>query len=230
MSASRRERLRAATIEDIKTAALEQIASVGAQGLSMRGIARAIGMSPAGLYRYYGGLDELITDLITDAYNDLADAVFFGAKDLASPRDQLRAGMVAYRRWSLDNRNRFLLIFGTPIPGYAAPEDGPSTAANQRIGEVFFALGAAAWSRGELEVADPKREIEPSEEQFAADLVSGFPSGAVGAFLSAWAHFHGIVTLEILHQLDWIYEDKDAFYLGEVDDILGRMLGDANGG
>ena len=75
MTATRREKNRAATLAEIKAAALDQIASEGAGALTLRGIARAIGMSPAGLYRYYDGLDALITELITDAYNDLADAV-----------------------------------------------------------------------------------------------------------------------------------------------------------
>ena len=225
MPVTRRERLRVATVEEIKAAALDQIASAGAQGLSMRGIARTIGMSPAGLYRYCTGLDELITELITDAYNDLADAVFSATTALCSPRDQLRAGMLAYRRWGLDNRNRFLLIFGTPIPGYAAPEGGPTTAANRRIGEAFFAIGAAAWREGGFEAAAVNHGLEPAEERFAAEVAPGFPAAAVRAFLSAWAHFHGIVTLEILHQLDWIYANPDAFYRGEVEAIADRLFG-----
>ena len=117
MTATRREKNRAATIEEIKGAALSQITSEGVGGLTLRGIAREIGMSPAGLYRYYDGLDAIITELITDAYTVLADAVTAAMATDASATDRLRDGMLAYRQWSVDHRNRFLLIFGTPIPG-----------------------------------------------------------------------------------------------------------------
>jgi AcrR family transcriptional regulator len=220
---TRRDRIRQETIEEIKGAALGQIAAAGAGALSVRGIARAIGMSPAGLYRYYAGIDELITDLIADAYNDLADRVAEAASGPGAPRERLRDGMLAYRAWCLEHPNRFLLIFGTPIPGYQAPPEGPTVIANRRIGEVFFALGAEAWAAGDLAVPARLRPLGPAEEAFAASIAPGFPPGAVGAFLSAWAHFHGIVTLEILNQLDWIYPDAAAFYRAEVERILDRL-------
>jgi AcrR family transcriptional regulator len=225
MNASRRDRLRSATIEEIKTAALEQIASAGASAPSIRGIARAIGMSPAGLYRYYTGIDDLVTDLIADAYNDLADHVAGAASGPRPARERLRDGILAYRSWCLEYPNRFLLIFGTPIPGYEAPRDGPTAAANRRIGEVFFALGAEAWESGRLVVRPAGRPLESAEEAFAGAIAPGFPPEAVGAFLSAWAHFHGIVTLEVLNQLHWIYPDAEAFYRAEVDRIVDRLLG-----
>ena len=223
MNATRRDRLRAATIEEIKTAALEQIAASGAGALSIRGIARAIGMSPAGLYRYYTGIDDLITALIADAYNDLADRVAESASGPGPARERLRNAMLAYREWCLEHPNRFLLIFGTPIPGYAAPAEGPTVIANRRIGEAFFALGAESWAAGGLAVPPAGRPLQPQEEAFADTIAPNFPPEAVGAFLSAWAHFHGIVTLEILHQLDWIYPDAGAFYATEVDRILDRL-------
>ena len=220
---TRRDRIRQETVEEIKAAALGQIAAAGAGALSVRGIARAIGMSPAGLYRYYAGIDELITDLIADAYGDLADRVAEAASGPGSSRERLRDGMLAYRAWCVEHPNRFLLIFGTPIPGYEAPEEGPPVIANRRIGEVFFALGAEAWAAGDLAVPAPARTLESAEEAIAAAIAPDFPPEAVGAFLSAWAHFHGIVTLEILNQLDWIYPDPGAFYRAEVEGILDRL-------
>ena len=224
MTATRRERLRAATIEEIKQAALDQMAEEGAGALSIRGIARAIGMSPAGLYRYFTGIDDLLTELIADAYNDLADDVFAAGNQAGTPREQLRLAMVTYRNWCLEHPNRFLLIFGTPIPGYAAPEDGPTVLANRRLGEAFFSIGLAAWQQGDLRIERTHRVPTAAEREFAAALTPGFPPEAVGAFLSTWAHFHGIITLEILHQLHWIYPDPESFYLGEVEVMLDRFL------
>lgn len=217
---TRRERLRAATIEEIKEAALGLIAQRGAGALSMRGIARTIDMSPAGLYRYYDGLEALITELIADAYNDLANAVAAAGATPGDALHRLRAAMIGYRQWCVDHPNRFLLIFGTPIPGYAAPEEGPTVEANRRIGEAFFAIAAEGWRRGELTVPRLGLTATQREVDFAASIDPELPAELVGTFISAWAHFHGLVTLEILHQLDWLYADPGYFYVREVDVML----------
>ncbi|MDH3247607.1 MAG: TetR/AcrR family transcriptional regulator [Acidimicrobiia bacterium] len=221
MTATRREKNRAATMVDIKQAALSQIASGGAGSLTLRGIARAIEMSPAGLYRYFDGLDAIITELITDAYTDLADAVTSAMASEDSAVVRLRDGMLAYRQWSVDHPNRFLLIFGTPIPGYAAPEAGPTVEANMRIGEAFMAVLIEGWKSGEFEMPERDRLAQPGEIEFASRAAPDLPPTSVGAFLGTWAHFHGMVTLEILNQLDWVYEDASAFYRSEVDSLIG---------
>lgn len=217
---TRREKNRAATIAEIKEAALDQISSEGAGGLTLRGIAREIGMSPAGLYRYYDGLDAIITELITDAYTDLADAVGDSMAGDESATARLRNGMLAYRRWSVDHPNRFLLIFGTPIPGYSAPEGGPTVEANRRIGEAFMSVLIEGWKRGEFQMPERDRPAQPGEIDLAAMADPDLPPTAIGAFLGTWAHFHGMVTLEILNQLDWAYQDAEAFYEAEVDALI----------
>jgi AcrR family transcriptional regulator len=221
---TRRERLRADTITEIKQAALDQIATHGAPSLSIRGIARDIGMSPAGLYRYYESLDTLITELVTDTYTDLATTVEAATDAPATPRDRLRAGMHAYRDWATSDPQRFLLIFGTPIPGYAAPEDGPTEQANRRIGAAFFRVAADAMARGELTVPDPGRPLSPTEEAAATRFGTDLPPAAVPALVSAYAHFHGLVTLEVLGQLSWLYPHPEAFYAAEVDRMLDLLL------
>jgi AcrR family transcriptional regulator len=223
--ATRRERLRTATIADIKTAALEQIGAVGAPALSLRGVARAIGMSPAGLYRYYDGRDALLTDLITDAYNALADAVEAGIATAGeSLRERFAAGIRAYRRWSLEQPNQFLLIFGTPIPGYAAPEGGPTVAANTRIGEAFFTIAVEAWQRGLLQLPSGARPPIAGEVEMAATIDPELPPALLGVMLGTWAQFHGLVTLEVLGQLDWLYgTDTEAFFAGEVVRLLDGL-------
>ncbi len=219
---TRRERLRAATFEEIKTAALSQIAETGGPSLSLRGVAREIGMSPAGLYRYYDGRHELLTDLIADAYNDLATAVESAIDaDGDSTHDRFAAGMRAYRRWALEHPNQFLLIFGTPIPGYEAPEDGPTVEGNRRMGEAFFSVGVEAWRRGELHAVSLGRPTIEAERNLAAEIDPEMPPALVPVMLGTWAHFHGLVTLEILHQFHWLYgDDSDALFEGEIERLL----------
>lgn len=220
MATTRRERLRAATIEEIKLAALDEIAAKGPAALSMRGIARGVGISPAGLYRYYEGRDALITELITDAYTDLADAVEAATTEQGSALERLRGGMIAYRRWCVEHPNRFLLIFGTPIPGYAAPEGGSTVRANMRIGEAFFAVLLDGWRGGGLRLPVSGRQPQQGEEAFVAAYAPDFPAEWMSVFLGAWAHFHGMVSLEILNQLEWIYPDAGSFYETEIDRLL----------
>jgi AcrR family transcriptional regulator len=223
---TRRERLRAETIDEIKTAALTQIAESGGPSLSLRGVAREIGMSPAGLYRYYDGRDALLTDLITDAYSDLADAVeraIAGSSGL--PGETFADAARAYRAWAIEHPNRFLLIFGTPIPGYEAPEAGPTVEANRRMGQALFMAGVDAWRSGSRLVPDIGRETTQGERNLAAMIDPDMPVVLVPAMLGMWAHLHGLVTLEILHQLNWMYGyDVETFFEGELKRSM-RSLG-----
>jgi AcrR family transcriptional regulator len=244
---TRRTANRTATLAAIKAAALQQVAEQGAPALSIRGVARAVGLSPAGMYRYYEGRDALLTDLLVDAYSDLADAVGTAAglpgaeadqpadvRDVAEaapvlpdPVAALLAAIEAYRGWAVANPARFLLIFGTPVPGYEAPPDGPTVAANRRMGQVFFTLAALAWregcitaptepSSGPTPGGSPEGPGSPDAEtnllaQLQA-LAPAFPRALIPRMLAGWALWHGLVTLEITGQLHWIYPDTATFY------------------
>jgi AcrR family transcriptional regulator len=248
---SRRELNRAATLEQIKQAAQAQVEAEGAPALSIRGVARAIGMSPAGMYRYYGSRDDLLTDLLADAYGDLADAVA-GAAGLAPRTDPLAAdapgpthlpevrdplaamlrAIEAYRRWAVGSPARFLLIFGTPVPGYEAPPEGPTVQANRRMGEVFFTLAALAWQAGQIAGPSPARVHPPAaqEEQVLAQLraiAADLPAELIPEMLAGWALWHGLVTLEVTGQLDWIYPDTATFF---TERMTAWLVGFAAGG
>lgn len=223
---TRRERLRAETIAEIKRAALHQIARDGAPALSIRAVARDIGMSPAGLYRYYDGRDALLTDLLTDAYSDLADAVeeAIGGTE-GTDADRFAAGVRRYRTWALEDPNRFLLIFGTPIPGYAAPEDGPTVEANRRMGQAFFTVAAAAIADGSMHPTSGRPPTQ-GERAFADEIGPhvALPADAIGALLGTWGHWHGLVALEVTGQFDWIYGgDADTFYEGEIARMVDAL-------
>jgi AcrR family transcriptional regulator len=224
---TRRDRHRTATIEEIKRAALDQIAEHGAASLTIRGVARAIGMSPAGMYRYFDSLDELVTELLADAYAGLADAVEAGIANSAAPAlDRFAAGASAYRRWALDHRNQFLLIFGTPIPGYAAPAGGPTVDANRRMGAAFFRVGVEAWAGGEIGLPVLGRPSTAAEIEFAAGLgVPEVPPELVAVLIGTWTHLHGLVTLELLEQLRWMYHGTtaDTFFDGELRRMLDAL-------
>ena len=76
------------------------------------------------------------------------------------------------------------------------------------------------WSKGGFRLPEVNRAPEPGEVAFVDQYAPGFPPEWMGPFLSTWAHFHGLVTLEILNQLDWVYPDAEAFYAGEINRIV----------
>ena len=118
-SASRRERYRAETREEAKRLALGQLADSGPWALSLSAVAKEMGITGPALYRYFAGRDELLAELVVDAYEDLADAVQAATHGPAarSPRARVRAFATAYRDWALSQPHRYLLLFGTPVPG-----------------------------------------------------------------------------------------------------------------
>jgi AcrR family transcriptional regulator len=247
---TRRELTRTATIAQIKQAALDQIEHEGAPALSIRGVARAIGMSPAGLYRYYDGRDALLTDLLADAYMDLAQAVAMASglplepadgeagasvSDVDDPIAAMLRAIEAYREWAVTNKARFLLIFGTPVPGYSAPEDGPTVQANRRMGQVFFTLAALGWAYGRIEppAAHPTAgALTAGEADLHAELAAmapGFPAALIPRMLGGWALWHGLVTLEVTGQMDWIYPDSARFYSERMAEWLAGFTGQPAG-
>ena len=124
-----RDRFREQTRGEIKAIALRQLSEGGIGAIALTRIAKELGLSGPALYRYYAGRDELISELVRDAYDDLAAAVSAPAEPDSPPRARLLRLGRAYRAWAREQPHRYLLIFGSPLPGYAAP---PDTVANAR--------------------------------------------------------------------------------------------------
>ena len=177
----RRARQRRELLGSIEAEARRLLDDGGPASVSMRAIARAVGVAPASLYTYFEGLDDVFTMLLLSSYRRLADATAAGCALFAGdpPADRAFAAILAHRRWALDHRNEFNLLFTDQLPGYAAPEGGPTIDAQT---EVFRPM------------IDALTEITASSESVALE--------EVGVLL--WAAFHGAVTLEVNHHLDWL--------------------------
>lgn len=121
MSPTPRQLAREETLARIKTLAVAQLASTAASELSLRGIARELGLVPSAIYRYYAGRDDLVTALILDAYGDLAAAISMATRTHRTPRQRWVDGALALRVWAVTEPHRFALIYGSVIPGYQAP-------------------------------------------------------------------------------------------------------------
>jgi AcrR family transcriptional regulator len=156
----------------------------------MRAIAREVGVAPASLYTYFEGLDDVFTMLLLSSYRRLAAATAAAAEHFADepPEDRSFAAILAHRRWALDHRNEFNLLFTDQLPGYAAPEGGPTIEAQA---EVFRPMLAAL---AQLDPGHPGDPGDPGDELAIIQDVG----------VAIWAAFHGAVSLEVNHQLDWI--------------------------
>jgi AcrR family transcriptional regulator len=216
----RRERARAATIEEIKATALGLMRETGTTDARFTDIARVMGMTPPALYRYFADHDELLTALIIDAYDNLGRTVA-EARDTVGENDiggRWQAAAEAYRRWAAREPPQFALIFGLPVPGYVAPEEGPTTEAASRAMSQLAELFAEAHQTGKLRHA-LIREVEPAlGECVEGDPKLGeIPAENFQAMLHAWASLHGFTCLEAFNHLNWLEpEARDALFRAQV--------------
>ncbi|MET8826886.1 TetR/AcrR family transcriptional regulator [Streptomyces sp. NPDC004610] len=182
-----RERYRAQVRSEIKSHAWEQIASAGASALSLNAIAKQMGLSGPALYRYFANRDELITELIRDAYRSLADTV----QEAAGSGADLAALAHTLRAWALADPQRYLLIYGTPVPGYHAPDD--ITAISGEIMAVL--LDAATALAPSAKDGSPLAAHLADHREWAGDHPA--PPAALSRALTVWTRLHGVLSLEL---------------------------------
>ncbi|MFD7450911.1 TetR/AcrR family transcriptional regulator [Kitasatospora sp. NPDC059827] len=210
-TATPRERYRAQVREEVKRHAREQIATAGASALSLNAIAKRMGLSGPALYRYFAGRDELITELVRDAYRSLADTLRVGAEGGAD----LRALAHALRLWALADPQRYFLIYGTPVPGYHAPED--TTAISGEIMTVLLdACVAAPAGRESPPTALAGHLADHRDWAFGHPA----PPEALHRFLSLWTRLHGVLSLELAGHFAGMGFDPALLYAAELDDLL----------
>lgn len=224
---TRRELTREATIREIKETALARMRACGTADFRLSDVARDMRMSAPGLYRYFDGRDGLLTALITDAFLGLAIAVE-SARDAVAAGDaggRFLAVSRAYRAWALSSREQFALLFGPPVSGYQAPEEGPTLEAAKRAMEGLRSLVREADEAG---TRRPPRltELPPVLlEAFADKDMHGADPATELALTYTWTSLHGFVSLEAFGSLDWHGPDvNESMFLGLV-----RQLADAVG-
>jgi AcrR family transcriptional regulator len=225
---SRREKLRQEMLMDIKAAARQQMAEGGTAALSLSGIARTLEVSQPALYRYYPSREALVTALIVEGYNNLADAM--AAADQTVPQthygSRLLAAMLANRSWALENPVDFQLLFGNPIPGYQGPED-ITTPAAQRVFGVVLNILMEALAAGALQYPEELRELSGNLRVSMSMEIDGqpvpLPPEVIYIGLVGWTHTHGMIMLELFNHTRALLPDPGAFYLREAKMVLNRF-------
>jgi AcrR family transcriptional regulator len=228
MTQTRRERIREATIEEIKSTAWKQVGETGAASLSLRAIAREMGMTAPGLYRYYKDRDALVTALLIDAFDSFS-AALESALDACAVDDhvsRLRAVNKAYFQWGAANPQKYILLFVTPIPGYHFAREAEPSARRS-----FFVLQGAvgeAYLAGKIKVDAASLQLPNSlESHYEALRKMGMPYFPIVTHLalSLWSMMHGITSL-FLHGyfVGFLGEQVEAYVDSEIQK-MNRILG-----
>jgi AcrR family transcriptional regulator len=227
-SRSARERARAELSQEITEIARRHLATEGAAGLSLRAVAREMGMVSSAIYRYFASRDELLTTLIIDGYNAVGEAV--EKAEAACPREDYPgrwlAGCRAVRGWALAHPYEYALVYGSPVPGYQAPERtiGPAS----RAAAVFGKIVSDAQRGG---VMTEPGAWPPAPEAFAPDaerlrdtVLAGVPDDVAARTVAAWAGLFGLVSFELFGQFENVITDRDTFF-DHAAACLGRLVG-----
>lgn len=210
-----RARARAELTDEIKTVARRHLAEQGSAALSLRAVAREVGMVSSAVYRYFPSRDDLLTALIVDAYDAVGEAA---EQALATRR---RAGVVsrwvtaskAIRAWALAHPHEYALIYGSPVPGYAAPPDTIDPAS--RVAVALLQIVVDGVAADEISVAESMTVPRTVHGDFAGlrDLAApGVPDAVLSRALLAWSQLFGSISLEMFGHLHNVIHDYDAYF------------------
>ena len=214
-------------IDEIKGVARQQLTTEGSN-LSLRAITRELGMVSSAIYRYFASRDDLLTALIIDGYTALADVV--EAADRAIPRTDLAGRFVAVahaiRHWARDHRAEYALLYGSPVPGYVAPQD--TVVPVVRISMVMIEILRDGVASGGLVVTPNEPVSAPLRRDFTQLLIdidrTEIPPAILARGLTAWAGLFGAVSFELFGHSVGITSDYDALFDSQVT-LLNRLVG-----
>ena len=235
--ATRRDRVRAATSQEIIATARRLLVSEGSAAITLRAIAREMGMTAPALYRYFGSYQTLIHHLVAEIFNDLSDyveaEVELARATLGTDRDQsdsttigLMTACQAFRRWAIAHPAEFGMIFGSPLPGIDLYHEDPLMECGRRFGGIFMNLFVELWRIKPFAVpAD--NEIAPQfREQLARyrDLLgTDLPLGVLQTFLRCWVSLYGTVTLEVFGHMRFALDNPAQMFELMLTDLAGLI-------
>lgn len=208
-----RDRARSEITRQILDTARDHLAHHGAAGLSLRAVARDLGLVSSAVYRYVASRDALLTLLIIEAYDSLGDVVEAAATAPATGRERWVATACRARDWALAHRHEYLLLYGTPVPGYAAPQDtvGPGV----RTPLALLGILARAHDAGDLDPplgAEASPQIAAELATLAAEVAPGLPAEHLYAGLLAWTQLFGLLSFELTGQTTGMVSDHAAMF------------------
>jgi len=219
-----RERARAELTARITERARAQLATVGAAGLSVRGVARDLGMASSAMYRYFPSREDLLTRLIIDGYDALGAAAEAADDRAAAPQQRWPAVCRAVRSWARAHPHEYALLYGSPVPGYSAPQDTVPAAA--RVAAVLGRVLGDAARTGALPVAagTPTGTVPTGLAELLGGAHPALHDRVRTRALLAWSGLFGAVSFELFGHFAGAVTDADAFFDDAVRD-LGALIG-----
>lgn len=210
-----RARVRVEMIEAIKDVARAQIAAHGAS-LSLRAVAREMGMGSSGLYRYFASRDDLLTALIIDAYNSLGETAEAADAAVADRTDLLGRWLAvahSLRNWALARQHEYALIYGSPVPGYVAPQDTlePSNRQFLVLGSILTDARAAPSSAEDappLPVPALPASLRAELSGIAANVAENVPEPVMARAVIAWTELFGTISFEVFGRFNKIFDQR----------------------
>jgi AcrR family transcriptional regulator len=208
-----RDRARAELTREIKDTARRQLATEGAERLSLRAVSRELGMVSSALYRYFPSRDDLLTALIIDAYDALGAAAEDAARGQQEPREAWLAICRAVRSWAKQHPHEYALIYGSPVPGYSAPQTTIQPAS--RVPFALLGVLQRAHESGVLTVPDDA--VEPTgalveQVKVLAQAAPDVPGAVLLRTGIAWTQLFGLVSFELYGQLVGSFDPADEFF------------------
>ncbi|MBF6327898.1 TetR/AcrR family transcriptional regulator [Nocardia transvalensis] len=232
---ARRGRMPAVHDADIRRVARALLVQQGPEAVTLRAIARELGITAPALYRYYASRDDLVGALRHDICVDLAKELAAQVAEL--PDDgvvQLFAICKGFRRWALDHAREFTLVFASPA--------GTGTSAMRQFDEPFgrIFLEAAGRLLATYDIVTPPTEAIPEALRedlvgFRAELLAAladteqkFPVekldlGVTYLMIQFWARLYGHVTLEVFGNYPMPVSDPDALFDATLAELAGSI-------
>jgi AcrR family transcriptional regulator len=219
-----RERVRAELTAEIADAARRQLADVGAAALSLRAVARELGMASSALYRYFPSRDDLLTCLIIDGYDDLGAAAEAADDPSAAPDARWLAVCRAVRAWARAHPHEYALLYGSPVPGYEAPADTVRPAS--RVGLVLGRILGDAAQSGVLPAAGGERDRTLVSDDAVTVLGGEHPALDDAVRIRAllvWSAIYGTISFELFGHFVGSVEDADRYFDRAMTELAGLI-------
>jgi AcrR family transcriptional regulator len=225
---SRRDRVRAETTVEIKQTARKILVADGPDAVTLRAIAREMGMTAPALYRYFGSHEELVRGVVGDIFGELAGEIHAAISEAAGGGmgEKMAAACRGFRQWALGHRAEFGLIFGTPLPGINVEDDDFAAECARKFAGTFFALFWELWQKNPFPVPAPGK-IDPAlREQltrYRDGIGTDLPLGVLLTFLACWVRLYGIVSMEVFGHLGFALEDAEPMFEITLAELAGMV-------
>lgn len=209
-----RARARAELVEEIKTSARRQLTEVGASELSLRAVARDLGMVSSAVYRYFASRDELLTALLVDAYDALGAAVEEAASDHRGGFETRWVRVAtAIREWAVAQPHEYALLYGSPVPGYQAPGDTIPAAARPPVAALGVVADAVASNEVDTTRTAPiSRALRGDLARLREGIDLDLPDEVLVRALFAWTQVFGAISFELFgHFANVVEAPEDLF-------------------